>query len=1163
MNFPRLFTLAFAAAGLASGGSAEVAAPLRAPVHPRRNVEEFAPVEARFLRFTISRTNGGSPCLDEWEVYGPDQPARNLALADMGTRVAASGTLEDYRIHALRHVNDGLYGNTHSWIADAAEGWVELELPQVERVSRIVWSRDRLGKFTDRLPTEYRIEIAREPGQWQLVASSADRQPLEVPVPAGLGFISARDRFAPWAGEPAGPAGPGARECVLETWRSAQGLPANNVTALAQTPDHWLWIGTTNGLARFDGVRFQTFGESQGLPSLRVTALAADGRGALWVAMQDGGLAWRENGSFHRLPAAAAPPDETVLALATDAGGTLWAGTSAGLYEFRGGKFHRRASGLVSRIARDWSGEGVWFINSGRLVRWAGGAEGMPKPTLDPAKFGSLGALATGADGAVWFGGANEYIARFAEGKVTTFAEGHSIFTTLLWELLVTRGGDVWMGTKGSGLARLRGGALLSFGTEDGLPSNSITALCEDDEGNVWAGGGDGLTRISPRRCAAITLNDGLSHSVVMSLAEDASGELWLGTGAGGLNRSRDGRAEPFSPSYVLDNETISALLAARDGVLWAGTARSGLARLEAGKITFLTTAHGLPENAVTALCEDADSGLWIGSPTRGAAYFFAGEIATPPALAALAGERITAIVCDPDQRVWFGTGVHGIARLDGGHLTRWTVAEGLAGNAVRTLREDAAGTLWAGTGAGLSRWRDGRFESFTARQGLPDEVVSQILDDAAGHLWLGTNRGIHRVLHRSFEDVSAGRAGRLEVLSLDKGDGLPSLECTGGFHPSGLRLRDGRLGFGTVAGLAIVDPARFTNPPAAPPVIIEEMAVGNHPPTPPDAVTAPFADNARSAKFRFTALSYTAPQRVRFRYRLEGLQTGWTAAGPERTAAYEFLPPGSFRFRVQASREGSAWSEASVAFRIPAPWWRTPWAVGAAILAGGGAVAGAVRFITRRRLKRHLRIVEEKLALERERSRIARDIHDQLGANLTHIALLSAGGQDCSPGALRERFTAIAASSNELVQAVDAIVWAVNPRHGNLESLARYLTRFAEDFLAPAAPRLRLDVPVELPPTPLSPELRHNLFLATREALNNCVRHAAATEVRLRLGVETGVLTIVVEDDGRGFSAAPGDDGDGLGNMRRRLAESGGACEISSAPGRGTTVTFTLPLPA
>lgn len=736
--FPRLLALALAVAALPGGASGQGAAPLRAPVHPRRNVEEFAPVEARWLRFTISRTNGGYPCLDEWEVYGPDQPARNLALADMGTRVAASGTMVDYRIHALRHVNDGLYGNAHSWIADAAEGWVELELPQVERVSRIVWSRDRLGKFTDRLATEYRIEIAREPGRWQLVASSAERQPLDVPVPAGLGFISASDRFAPWAG-----------------------------------------------------------------------------------------------------------------------------------------------------------------------------------------------------------------------------------------------------------------------------------------------------------------------------------------------------------------------------------------------------------------------------------------EITAPPALAALAGERITAIVCDADGRVWLGTGARGIARLDGGHLTRWTVAEGLAGNAVRTLRVDAAGTLWAGIGAGLSRWRDGRFESFTARQGLPDEVVSQILDDTAGHLWLGTNRGVLRVPHRSFEDVSAGRAGALEVLSLDKGDGLPSLECTGGFHPSGLRLRDGRLCFGTVAGLAIVDPARFANPPAAPPVIIEEMAVGNHPPTPPDAVTAPFADNARSAKFRFTALSYTAPQRVRFRYRLEGLQTGWTAAGPERTAAYEFLPPGSFRFRVQASREGSAWSEAGVAFRIPAPWWRTPWAGGAAIVAGGGAVAGAVRFITRRRLQRRLRIVEEKLALERERSRIARDIHDQLGANLTHIALLSAGGRDCSPEALRERFTAIAASSNELVQAVDAIVWAVNPRHGNLESLARYLTRFAEDFLAPAAPRLRLDVPVELPDAPLSPELRHNAFLATREALNNCVRHAAATEVHLRIRVAGNVLTIVIGDDGLGFAGAGSGDGDGLGNMRRRLAESGGVCDISSAPGRGTTVTFTLPLSA
>jgi len=293
----------------------------------------------------------------------------------------------------------------------------------------------------------------------------------------------------------------------------------------------------------------------------------------------------------------------------------------------------------------------------------------------------------------------------------------------------------------------------------------------------------------------------------------------------------------------------------------------------------------------------------------------------------------------------------------------------------------------------------------------------------------------------------------------------------------------------------------------------------------------------------------------------LEGLQTSWTAAGPERMAAYEFLPSGSFRFRVQASLDGGSWSETALAFRVPTPWWQTRWAVGGAMLAGIAAVAGVVRFITRRRLKRRLRVVEEKLALESERTRIARDIHDQLGANLTHIALLSAAGQDGSLEVLRDRFAAISASSNELVQAVDAIVWAVNPRHGTLESLARYLTRFAEDFLAPAEPRLRLDVPVELPAVPLHPEMRHNIFLAAREALNNCVRHSAAKEIQLRLKVDGKTLTILIEDDGRGLDPAASEDGDGLGNMHRRLAEVGGICKISSAPGRGTTVTFTIPL--
>jgi signal transduction histidine kinase/ligand-binding sensor domain-containing protein len=1243
------------------------AAATRPPVNHRRNIEEFPAVEARFIRFTFQKTNGGQPCIDELEIFGPADPARNLALAENGVRATASGTLEEYRIHALRHINDGIYGNAHSWICNTVSGgWVELELPAPARVNRLVWSRDREGKYQDRVATDYRIEIALEPGKWQVVATAADRAPLAGIPSASASNRSIASRFAPSAGEISGPTRPAARDYVLQTWQTAQGLPANAVTALVQAHDGWLWVGTANGLARFDGARFTTFGESHGLPSLRVTCLLEDRRGTLWVGTQHGGLARLENGRFTTVPVGDGAGENSIFSLAQDAAGHVWIGAANGLYEFRAGAAVRRVSGQALRIAPEASGEGVWFLaGNNTLTRWVGGRLEYPDPTLEPARFSSLSTLAFDGKNALWFGGPNEYLARFSEGRVTTFADGHPALTSVLWEILPTAGGDVWMGTSASGLARLRGTDVLSLTTDDGLPANSILALCEDREGNLWVGtNGGGLTRLRERRITALTMGDGLSQNSIMALAEDAAGTIWIGTNGGGLNRWANGHAEPYNPSYLLENDTIASLASLSDRSLWIGALTSGMSRLLEGRLDFIPERL-LPGRNVTAFCPDAADNLWVGTLDGGPLYFADHGPLPIPAVASLAGQPITAIVVQhalrpprralatppaeasssysfspfrplgplayypgesliaaqpPDGTIWFGTAAQGVARLQDGKISRFTPAEGLASNFVRTLRFDDTGALWVGTSGGLSRWRSGHFESFGLAQGLPDAVISQILDDGAGCLWLGTNRGILRVARQSFDDVAAGRAATLETLALDITDGLPSLECTGGYHPAGLRTGDGRLLFATVAGLAIIDPAKFTSPAAPPPVVIEEIALGTQlvplglvgpagllgPASPaaqlaessgttPASPARPLeiAPDAGPLKIRFTALSFTAPQRVRLRYRLEGLETAWTENAPSatRTAAYPHLPPGAYRFIVQASQDGRAWSPvgASFALRVLAPWWRTPWALAAGILASIALVASIARFAARRRLKRRLREVEQKLALERERTRIARDIHDQLGANLTQIALLSAPQSanavpavppardeadqlpSSSPPADRtefptttERFAAIASTANDLVQAVDAIVWAVNPKHGTLESLARYLVRFAEDFLAPTPLRLRLDVPPQLPASPLSSEVRHNLFLAAREALNNAVRHAHATELHLTLRAENGQLTVVIADNGRGFEPATAaqDRGNGLENLHRRLADCGGACTITSQPKAGTVVTFRLPLP-
>jgi signal transduction histidine kinase/ligand-binding sensor domain-containing protein len=1137
---------------------------LREPVHPRRNGEEFPATVTKRVRFTILETTRGEPCFDELELYGPDAPDENLALSSRGTVARVSGSLPGFRIHALEHLNDGSYGNGRSWIGDTpGSGWVELELPAPAAISRVVWSRDREGKFTDRLTLKYRIEAAGADGLWRQVASSDDRAPLDLMLGENPVFANSLRRIAPAATDLAGSDRAAAREYLLETWQTSRGLPSNTVTALLAARDGWLWIGTTNGVAVFDGVRFRVFGETGGLPALGVTCLLQDSHGSVWAGTQGGGAARWNGVRFEPLAVNTGTAANTVLALAEDAAGSIWAGTPGGLRELSGGSFVIRSTEPVPRMAV--SGGGLWLISHSTLRKWNGSVlEPMPAQ-FDLSTFSSLSALTAGPDGALWFGGANGVLGRLAENVVSSFGEGDAVLASTAWELLAAGNGDVWVGTSGSGIGRLRAGKLLPLTTDDGLPANSVLALCEDREGNIWTGtSGGGLTRISPRRVQAVSTRDGLSHNAIMALAQDRDGTVWIGTNGGGLNRLSGDHPAPYVPSYVLENKSLASLLPAADGALWVG-ADSGLFRVQGGKLDYFSHLEGMSVRQVTALQEAPGGALWVGTLESGAVLFDGEKAAVPRGLEPLSGQPVTTILTDALGAQWFGTAGHGVARLAGETLTRWTRAGGLASDFVRTLRTDSTGAVWAGTSGGLTRWKDGTLYSFTAAHGLPDVFISQILDDTAGHLWLGTNKGVLRVALASLDAVAAGRASRLEVFALGTGDGLPSLECTGGYHPAGLRLQDGRLCFGTVAGLAIVDPQRFLTPGEAPPVVIEEVSAGSSAMSFEGSSPFTLPRDAGNLEIHFTALHFTAPERVRFRYRMKGLESLWNEAGSARSARYAHLPAGDFAFSVIASADGLTWSPpAEIKLTVPVAWWRSPQVVIPSILAALALVATAVRFFTRRRMQRRVRALEQQFALERERTRIARDIHDDLGANLTQIGLLSAlGQQQRDPLVAAQHFQNIAGTATELVQSLDAIVWAVNPRHDTLESLARYLTRFAGDFCSQSGVRLRLDVPPQLPDAALSSELRHNVFLAAKEALHNALRHARAQELHLRITATAAQFTVSLADDGCGFTPGSAEEGDGLTNMRQRLADCGGTCEISTAAGRGTTIHFTLPLPA
>jgi signal transduction histidine kinase len=483
---------------------------------------------------------------------------------------------------------------------------------------------------------------------------------------------------------------------------------------------------------------------------------------------------------------------------------------------------------------------------------------------------------------------------------------------------------------------------------------------------------------------------------------------------------------------------------------------------------------------------------------------------------------------------------------------------------------------LWIGTeGGGLSCFKDGVIRTFGPQHGVGDDTVVQILEDDAGDLWLGTYRGIFRILRRDMEGLLAGRLVRVHPRAFDQSDGLLSAQCTTGFGAA-LKTRDGRLFFSTDRALVVIEPKHVTDNPAPPVVRLENLLVGGRawriePGIPVNTnlvstTTLEIPPGQQRFEFQYTALHFGAPERVRFRYRLLGLDSDWVEAGTQRTAHFSYLPPGRYRFQVAAHNGDGQWRESgpTVSLIVLPHFWQTWWFVLGAWLGGAGVVSGGVAFVIRRRHKARMEMLERRRSIESERARIAQDLHDDLGAGLTEIGLTSELVQDASlaPAEVRGYAGEISTRARELVAALDEIVWAVNPRNDSAPAVAAYFSQFAQRMLKPLGMGCRLDIQRNLAALPLKADQRHHLFLAFKEAVTNIARHAHAKEVRLAIQVHGQALTIEVEDDGVGFDPGTSAAGaDGLSNMRERLRRLNGTCEITSEPGRGTTLSFRLPL--
>jgi signal transduction histidine kinase/ligand-binding sensor domain-containing protein len=947
---------------------------------------------------------------------------------------------------------------------------------------------------------------------------------------------------------------------TVQIWGTSEGLPANVILEIVQTPDDYLWLGTTHGLARFDGVRFETFLSTR-LPhrlGTRVESLEVDPAGNLWIAAEQKGLLAFQEGQlleFHR--------DNPALNYATanvgsDPAGWLW------LVDLRGNLARISPSNPMRLEPVDFT-----LPPGARLLRGRGNLWAVSARTISGTVHGEwrtilesqleIQAAAPGRKDGLWLASEGRLQWLDLDGNL----ESHEMLpwepgTTRVTSLFEDRDGMIWIGTSSKGLFRRIDGAI----TQVFASPRAINCFAQDREGNLWAGTrGGGLARIRKRVFRFVDSRSGLPSEYINSIAEDSQGRIWLATEERGLGWLADGKWNPPEASRGWDGPRVFCLAPSRNG-FWLATAGRGLWFWKDDEFTRIAPNRPLAKGAPRGLHEDRNGTLWL-LLDNGLFSVTGREFQRHHLENGLNTQWIRALAEDAEGAIWVGDWRGGIWKFSN---EKWQEMRPPASNAeaVRAMVFDDQGDLWIGTAdAGLLRLRANQAAPIRKLHGLPgDDIAQMLLDDDT--LWFATGKGLFHISLAQLNELADGRRDRIEAIQHGQGEGLPELHFTGRNQPRTWRTRHGDLWFATASGALHFHPGDLNTSDPPPQALVEEVIVGGQPQS-RDALRRLRSD-VRRLEFRFTAPSFSAPEHVRFRYQLEGVDDDWIEGGPHRSAAYASVPFGTHVFRVAACNAAGTWGPVaeSVSLIITPYFWQTRWFI--ALVAGtlAGGMAWGARRATLRRLRRKLQLVEQKHALERERARISQDIHDELGASLTTIGLLADMGNrhKANPQALTNDLAQISEMARGTASAMDAIVWAINPRNDSLDHFANYVGQFTKDFFRPTSIRTRLDFPAALPPQPMSANTRHNLFLAVKESLNNVIRHAEATEVKLSLQLMNGTLQLTVEDNGKGMAGSSETEGqDGLINMQNRIEKLCGRLEVETNNGSGTRVSFLVPL--
>ncbi len=970
-----------------------------------------------------------------------------------------------------------------------------------------------------------------------------------------------------------------------QSWGMENGLPQNTVQALVQTRNGFVWLGTEAGLVRFDGNSFAVFDKNStpALPGNDVRCLLETRDGALWIGTSEGLARWKD-GVVTAFTTAQGLPANGIRTIVETRDGLLWIWTDLGLAKRIDERFASEEETQRSAITAilPYGDGGLWVEEAQAKSVYMDGRWNLiqyyaefPKDGItyldDFPKAGSL----FGSRSLIEITRDSVFVTHPTD-VVTRLQVGVAFPGSRIQVEHVDREGNLWIGTNG-GLARWAEGKLQRLPVTDPLATASILALMEDREGNLWVGTETGgLHILRDQRFRTIGAREGLSSDATTAVVEDRAGTLWVGTSGGGLNaiyRSSDGSSavRSYTVRNGLMSDVILSLAAAPNGDLWVGTP-DGLNRIRGGKIDAFTSADGLPDDFIRSLLVDADGSLWIGT-RRGLTHWMGLKAGRPSSALmetftqsnGLGSDLVGAMARDSNGDLWVAT-LAGLSRLSGGKIVNYTTANGLSSNVVTALLPHGNGTLLIGTQEhGWNLW-DGQHFIAEMRDGLNQNNLDRtgihaILDDGGGFLWFATGNGIARC---EFADSATGKgAGCSQWIEFGAADGLRSRETATNSHPSAWRSRDGRLWFATPKGLVEIDPAHFSVNTIPPPVELERFAVDDV----PQALHAAGSSLRVEAghvhfQFDYAGLSFIAPQKVRYRFMLEGFDRGWTEAGTRRSAYYTNIKPGRYTFRVQAANNDGLWNTegAALTFELRPHYYQTAWFY-ALLLA---AVAGLVVLFLRLRLRR---AEGEFRAVLGERNRIAREIHDTLAQGYVGISVQL----EVLSELLRRNEAQAAAKHLDLIRGYvregldDArqSIWALRSQDSGETTLPVRLRRMVE---AEGGNGLKAGFSLYGAYRPMPPETEREFLRVAQEALHNVKKHAGARNLFVQLEYGPEEIALDVRDDGQGFVIDEKQESTsghyGLTGMKERAAAIGGTLEVTSEPGVGTTIRLRAAAP-